>query len=76
MVKVRSEEETRKNTVQGSIIAYLNEKQGLNWIVGIIRKSNVDKQVLNAWLIPIRESYPGNLLLSKLEKACKENRFL
>lgn len=76
MVKVRSEEESLKNWVQGSIKAYLNGKQNLNWIIGIIRSSRINKEALENWLIPFRENCPDELLLSQLEKACKEKGFL
>ena len=76
MVKVRSEEEIQKNWVQGSINAYLNGKQNLNWIIGTIRSSHINKEDLQIWLIPFRESCPDKLMLSKLEKACKEKGLL
>jgi hypothetical protein len=76
LVKVRSEEENRKNWVQGSVNAYLNGKQSLNWIVGIIGSSKINKEELENWLKPFRKSYPDNSLLSQLEITCKENGFL
>jgi hypothetical protein len=76
LVKVRSEEETRKNWVQGSVNAYLNGKKSLNWIIGIIGSSKINKEELENLLIPLRKSYPDNFLLSQLEITCKENGFL
>lgn len=70
MVKVRSEDEIQKNWVQGSINAYLNGKQNLNWIIGIISSSNINKEVLENLLNSFRESCPDKLLFSQLEKAC------
>jgi len=76
MVKVRNKEESQKNWVQGSVNSYLNGKQSLNWIIGTIGSSKINRDVLENLLIPFRESCPDKLLLSKLEKACKENGFL
>jgi len=76
MVKVRSEKESQKNWVQGSVNAYLNGKQNLNWIIGTIESSKINKEDLENLINSFRESCPDKSLLSKLEKACKENGFL
>jgi hypothetical protein len=68
MIKVRSEDEIQKTWVKGSIKAYLKGKQNLNWIIGTIRSSHINKELLENLLNSFRESYPDNLRFSQLEE--------
>ena len=76
-MEVKSIETTTENWVRGSIVkAYLRNEKDLNWVMGIIKDANLDKERLRSILDEINSYYPNNIRIKELEKNCEERGFL
>lgn len=76
-MEVKSIETTTENWVRGSIVkAYLRSEKDLNWLMGIIRDANLDKEKLRNLLDEVNSYYPNNIRIKELEKNCEEKGFL
>ena len=76
-MEVKSIETTTENWVRGSIVkAYLRNEKDLNWVMGIIKDANLDKERLRSILNEVNSYYPNNIRIKELEKNCEERGFL
>ena len=76
-MEVKSIQTTTENWVRGSIVkAYLRSEKDLNWLMGIIRDANLDKEKLMDILDEIDSYYPNNIRLKQLKNRCQEKGFL
>ena len=76
-MEVKSIETTTENWVRGSIVkAYLRNEKNLNWLMGIIRDANLDKEKLRGILDEVNSYYPNNIRLKQLKNRCQEKGFL
>jgi len=76
-MEVKSIETTTENWVRGSIVkAYLRSEKDLNWLIGIIRDANLDKEKLRGILDEVNSYYPNNIRIKELENSCNDNGFL
>ena len=76
-MEVKSIQTTTENLVRGSIVkAYLRSEKDLNWLMGIIRDANLDKEKLMDILDEIDSYYPNNIRLKQLKNIYQEKGFL
>jgi len=71
-VKVKSQKQIAQNLAESSVLAYLSEKKGLTWVLGVIKKSGVDKQDLQRIFSNFRTEHGGTVRFQELESKCKE----
>ena len=76
MVRVKSQEETTKRIVMGSIFCYLRGEKNLNWVVGMIRASGLRKTVFRDLFSAVSATYSQNVRFQELEKTCKKLGYL
>ena len=71
-MKVKSQKQIAKNLAESSVLAYLSGKKGLNWVLGEIKTSGVDKQDLQRIFSNFRTEHGGTVRFQELESKCKE----
>jgi hypothetical protein len=76
-VKIRSQEESSKRYVMGSIDCFLRGEKSLNWIVGMIRSSGIEgtailKNLFSIYGSTTFQAPEKNTRFQELEKACKQ----
>jgi hypothetical protein len=67
MVRVKPLREIKKRYVESCLFAFLRGKKNLNWIVGVIRGSEIRKKDLQDILSVFQQTYATNPLFRHLE---------
>ena len=72
----KSKEEISKRYIKGSIDAYMKRKKNLNWIIGVIRSSEIKKEDLIEIFITYYKLNIEKTRFQKLEKSCRELNYI
>jgi hypothetical protein len=71
--KVVSGSERERRRIENSVYAYMTEQNlTLNWIIGVVRSSRMNKSELQQFFSTCKQTYASNPRFKELEEKCKQ----